>query len=102
MRYLPAITVFFLLGGCQWIQPKEVAATVFKYRYMLACTCCGGLEVRIGSDKYRTKEGPPPFATDTVPVMVDSLPVWIRYRDDDNECGRIMRNMIVITSMRLR
>jgi hypothetical protein len=102
MRYFLALIASLLIGGCQLVEPKEVAATVFKYRYTALCACCVGLEVQIGSDKYRTRAVPEPFATDTLPVSKDSLNVWIRYKDDDSECGRIMSNLIVITSMRLR
>jgi hypothetical protein len=102
MRYLLSLTAFLLMGGCQLVEPKEVAATVFKYRYATACTCCGGLEVQTGSDKYRTRVVPALFTTDTLPFNKDSLNVWIRYKDDDSECGRIMSDLIVITSMRLR
>ena len=90
------------MGGCQLVEPNEVAATILRYRYSALCACCGGLEVQIGSDKYRTKTVPAPFATDTLPADKDSLNVWIRYKDDDTECGRIQNELILISSMRLR
>lgn len=90
------------MGGCQLVEPKEVAATIYKYRYVRTCVCCDNLEVRIGPTTYQTRNVPRPFATDTLPVNKDSLTVWIRYKDDNSECGRVMSDLIIITSMRLR
>lgn len=90
------------MGGCQLVEPKEVAATVYKYQYVPACVCCDKLGVRVRSTMYRTRNVPEPFVTDSFVVNKDSLNVWIRYKDDDSECGRITNDLVVITSMRLR
>ncbi|MBC3794665.1 hypothetical protein FH603_5195 [Spirosoma sp. LMG 31447] len=95
MRYLLLLNALLLVEGCQLVEPNEVAATVFNHRYSTMCTCCGGLEVQVGSAKYRTRAIPAPFVTDTLPVNKDSLNVWIRYKDDDSDCGRIKNDLRV-------
>lgn len=101
MRYL-LLMGLTIVESCQSVEPKEAPATVYKYRYVRMCVCCDNLGVQIGSGMYQTRNVPAPFATDTLPVGIDSLPVWIRYQKDDSECGRIISNLIVIKSMRLR
>ncbi|MBC3788927.1 hypothetical protein FHK02_5499 [Spirosoma sp. LMG 31448] len=96
MRCLLLITALLLVESCQLVEPNEVAATVFNYRYSTMCTCCGGLEVQVGSAKYRTRVIPTPFITDTLPVNKDSLNVWIPYKGDDSECGRIQPTLTLL------
>lgn len=102
MRYYCLLLTFILVGSCQFIEPRERAATIYRYKYVRSCACCDNLGVRVGANRYQTRNLPKAFATDTISNDVDSLRVWIRYKDDDSECGRVVNDLITITSMRLR
>lgn len=102
MRSLLLLLSLILLDGCQLLEPKETAATIYRYRVTALCMCCSNLAVRIGSERYQTHNVPAAFFPDTLPANVDSLKAWIRYKQDDSECGRAVKNLIFITSMRER
>lgn len=95
MRYLLSILLLSGMGGCQLIEPKEQAATIY-WDAQLACVCCGGWRIQIGSTKLRALKIPDAYATK------DSANVWVRYKDDESKCGKMMPDLVLITSMRSR
>lgn len=96
MRYLFSLTVILLVGSCQIIEPKEKEATIYWDKYQTLCACCGGWRIQIGSTKHRAFKVPDAYKTN------DSANVWVRYKDDESECGKMMSDLVIITSMRAR
>lgn len=96
MRYLLSLTAILLTGSCQIIEPREKEATIYWDKYQTLCTCCGGWRVRIGSRTYRAFDIAEAYAP------TDSINVSIRYEDDNSSCGKLMNDLIVITSIRAR
>lgn len=95
MRYLPSICILSGMGGCQLVEPKEQSATIY-WEAQTLCACCGGWRIQIGSTNRRAFKIPDAYTTN------DSANVWVRYKDDESECGKMMNDLVLITSMRFR
>ena len=96
MRHLHLFALSLLVAGCQLVKPKEEEATIYRDKYQTLCACCGGWRIRVGSATYRAFDLPKAYSTE------DSIQVYIRYKDDSSTCGKVMSDLIVLTSIRAR